>query len=226
MMALGACGLASTTAAVAPAASQTEQQGAQQAPRARAAGPAPATPIGVAVSARRLNVAAGRSAWVRGAVRRAAGVHTVRLQRRSGERWVTIDRDRTDVRGRYRLAYRPRQAGSHVVRVRVSGDPRLRPAVRRVGRLNAFRRTSASWYGPGFYGRRTACGTTFSAGVMGVAHKTLPCGTRLTLRRGTRIARVRVIDRGPFHAGREFDLSPAVKRRLGFGSTGTVDTTV
>jgi hypothetical protein len=225
MMAFAACGLAYTTVAVAPAASDTDQQGAQN-PEAHAAGPAPRTPVDVAVSARRLNVAAGRSAWVRGTVHRAGGAHTVRLQRRAGGRWVTIDRDRTDGRGRYRLAYRPRQAGSHVVRVRFPGDARLRPAVRRVGRLNAFRRTFASWYGPGFYGRRTACGTTFSAGVMGVAHKTLPCGTRVTLRRGTRIARVRVIDRGPFHAGREFDLSPAVKRKLGFGSTGTVDTTV
>ena len=45
----------------------------------------------------------------------------------------------------------------------------------------------------------------------------------MTLRKGNRIVRARVVDRGPFVAGREFDLTPAVKRALGFGSTGSVD---
>jgi rare lipoprotein A (peptidoglycan hydrolase) len=55
-----------------------------------------------------------------------------------------------------------------------------------------------------------------------VAHKSLPCGTRLTLRKGSRIVRARVIDRGPYVGAREFDLTAATKQRLGFGSTGTV----
>jgi rare lipoprotein A (peptidoglycan hydrolase) len=178
----------------------------------------------VGVGKRKLNVRAGRRAIVAGTVLPRAAGRIAYLQIRKGKRWHTIDRDRTGTAGRYRLHDRrrvPMSARARVI-VRGSGDR----AKRRVGRMNVYREALASWYGPGFYGRRTACGTTFSAGVMGVAHKTLPCGTRLTLRRGTRIARVRVIDRGPFHAGREFDLSPAVKRRLGFGSTGTVDTTV
>jgi rare lipoprotein A (peptidoglycan hydrolase) len=57
---------------------------------------------------------------------------------------------------------------------------------------------------------------------VGVAHKTLPCGTRLALRRGGRVVHARVIDRGPYVGAREFDLTAATKRRLGFGSTGTV----
>ena len=106
--------------------------------------------------------------------------------------------------------------------MRFSGDALNAATSAKVGRMRAFRRSFASWYGPGFYGRRTACGQTFHAGLMGVAHKTLPCGTKLTLRRGNRIVRARVMDRGPFHPGREFDLSPAVKQALGFGSTGPV----
>jgi rare lipoprotein A len=50
----------------------------------------------------------------------------------------------------------------------------------------------------------------------------MPCGTKLTLRYGGRSVRVKVIDRGPFAGGREFDLTAATKNRLGFGSTGTV----
>ena len=74
-------------------------------------------------------------------------------------------------------------------------------SARSVGRMNVYRRSFASWYGPGFYGRRTACGETISDSIRGVAHRTLPCGTRLTLRRGDRIVRARVVDRGPFHGG-------------------------
>jgi rare lipoprotein A len=89
--------------------------------------------------------------------------------------------------------------------------------------MNVYRRANASWYGPGLYGNNLACGGRLSAATRGVAHKTLPCGTRVTLRKGDRIVRTRVIDRGPFTAGREFDLTAAVRQSLGFGSTGTVE---
>ena len=73
----------------------------------------------------------------------------------------------------------------------------------------------ASWYGPGFYGNRTACGQTYTPEILGVAHKTLPCGTLLSLTYGTRAVTVAVIDRGPYIAGRTLDLSNATKLALG-----------
>lgn len=73
----------------------------------------------------------------------------------------------------------------------------------------------ASWYGPGFYGNRTACGQIYSPQIMGVAHKTLPCGTLLVLSYGGRSVTVPVIDRGPYVAGRTLDLSNATKLALG-----------
>jgi hypothetical protein len=73
----------------------------------------------------------------------------------------------------------------------------------------------ASWYGPGFYGNRTACGGVFTPEILGVAHLTLPCGTRLVLTYGDRSITVAVIDRGPFVAGRTLDLSSATKLALG-----------
>lgn len=168
----------------------------------------------------RLNVAEGRTARVQGSLRRVRAGRTVALQARIDGRWRTVDRDRTDGRGRFSLRTVARRSAD--LRVRFAGDA-LNGATRRsVGRMRAFRRSFASWYGPGFYGNRTACGQTFHAGIMGVAHKTLPCGTRLTFRSGSKLVRARVVDRGPFHAGREFDLSPAVKQALGFGSTGSV----
>lgn len=73
----------------------------------------------------------------------------------------------------------------------------------------------ASWYGPGFYGNRTACGQIYTPEILGVAHLTLPCGTRLTLTYGARTLTVTVIDRGPYVAGRTLDLSNATKIGLG-----------
>ena len=73
----------------------------------------------------------------------------------------------------------------------------------------------ASWYGPGFYGNRTACGQTYTPEILGVAHLSLPCGTKLTLTYGSRSLTVTVIDRGPYIAGRTLDLSNATKIALG-----------
>lgn len=73
----------------------------------------------------------------------------------------------------------------------------------------------ASWYGPGFYGNRTACGQTYTPEIMGVAHRLLPCGTqiRITSPAGVTLV-VPVIDRGPYIAGRSLDLSDATRLAL------------
>lgn len=71
-----------------------------------------------------------------------------------------------------------------------------------------------SWYGPGLYGNPQACGGRLYTWTVGVAHKSLPCGSRVTIcyrRCGT----FTVIDRGPFVAGREFDLTAPARDRIG-----------
>ena len=89
-------------------------------------------------------------------------------------------------------------------------------------RLNVYRRAAVSWYGPGLYGNKLSCGGRLTPGTLGVAHKTLPCGSRVTLRRGDRVIRVRVVDRGPYVGGREFDLTSATRERLHFGGVGSL----
>jgi rare lipoprotein A (RlpA)-like double-psi beta-barrel protein len=69
----------------------------------------------------------------------------------------------------------------------------------------------ASWYGPGFYGNRTACGQIYTPEIIGVAHRTLPCGTPVVLEYRGRTMTVPVIDRGPYIAGRTLDLSNATR---------------
>ncbi len=72
----------------------------------------------------------------------------------------------------------------------------------------------ASWYGPGMWGNRTACGQTLTADLTGVAHRSLPCGALVTLRHGESTVVVPVVDRGPFNYTREFDLTYATKTAL------------
>lgn len=73
----------------------------------------------------------------------------------------------------------------------------------------------SSYYGPGLYGHRTACGQILTAGVLGVAHRSLPCGTPVTLQYGSATLTVPVIDRGPYVLSRVFDLTYATKVALG-----------
>jgi len=80
----------------------------------------------------------------------------------------------------------------------------------------------ATWYGPGFFGNQTACGQTLKPRTTGVAHKTLPCGTKVVIRYKGRFARTTVIDRGPYANGAVWDLTQATARSLRFTATDTI----
>jgi rare lipoprotein A len=177
-----------------------------------AAAPAAAQPD---VTKKRLDVRAGQRAMVAGT---AMPGQTVSLQIGSRGRWRTVDRDRASD-GRFRLRARVRQTMTAPVRVT---DGAL---TRRLGRLNVYRYADASWYGPGLYGNRLGCGGRLAPGRLGVAHKSLPCGSRVTLRHRGRTVRVRVIDRGPYAGGREYDLTEATARKLRFRGHGSILTT-
>ena len=126
---------------------------------------------------------------------------------RRGGAWRSVDRDRTAKGGRFYVAWRPSTAGTYRLRLRFGGDDTRLPAKRRMGRaLRVYRAGAASWYGPGLYGNRTACGGRLTPGTLGVANRWLPCGTKVTFRYRGRTVTVPVIDRGPYVDGR--DLGP------------------
>jgi rare lipoprotein A len=199
----GALCLTATAATAVPAAAQT---------------PAHAAKLGV--SAKRMNVHIGSRVTVSGHVRSlapGAPRPTASFQLRRGGHWLTLDRAHVTASGRYVLRERMRRSISAPARVRLSSG-----ATRALGRLNVYRSAQASWYGPGLFGQRTGCGGTLRAGQLGVAHKTLPCGSKVTLRHGGRVVRVAVIDRGPYAGAREFDLTAATARKLGFRGHGAI----
>src|SRR5882672_2108183 len=79
---------------------------------------------------------------------------------------------------------------------------------------------AATWYGPGFWGKSTACGVTLTPTTLGVAHRKLPCGTQVTFSYNGASVTATVIDRGPFHKGYAWDMTKKVAKRLGFLSVG------
>jgi hypothetical protein len=82
--------------------------------------------------------------------------------------------------------------------------------------------SNVSFYGPGFYGKRTACGYALTTSLVGVAHRTLPCGTRVTFRNPSngRTVTTIVVDRGPYVSGRNWDLTGALCLKLDHCYTG------
>ena len=161
------------------------------------------------------HVLVGNKVKVKGKISGSA-VSRVRVERNKGRGWKTVDVAETGDSGRFRASFPGRNVGGMKVRVVAAGE------VSRPRRAIVYRRVAASYYGPGLYGNRLACGGRLHRGTIGVAHKSLPCGTKVHLRYRGRHVRVRVIDRGPYAAGRTYDLTEATKDRLGFPSTGRV----
>jgi hypothetical protein len=140
------------------------------------------------------------------------------VQARRGGHWVSVARARTDRRGHFLVRYWPQAPGRVRLRARLAGHGGPGTIVR-APVATVFHAVVASWYGPG---GRTACGETLTSTTLGVANRTLPCGTLVTLRYHDRNVRVPVIDRGPFVAGRSYDLTWATKLALGAGDVTVI----
>jgi hypothetical protein len=199
--------------------------------RASAAANAPASPARrVAVAAQLLVERHGHDVRAGGAVRvagtllpRARGRGVV-VDGRVDGRWRPMAHARTRRNGHFSARVVARRLGTTPLRVRSRWSRANAATHVRAGAVQGFRASVASWYG--IYGGPLACGGTLGYDQMGVAHKSLPCGTKVTIRYHGREVTVPVIDRGPYVGGREWDLTGATARALGFDGVGTIWTTV
>jgi hypothetical protein len=160
-----------------------------------------------------------RSVLVHGRVR-PAGRRRVKLVFRGphgGQRRVA-----TRPSGTFRFRWRTDRTGSYAVRAYGVHSRRAAAAVSPARSLTVYRLAAASYYGPGLYGGGVACGGTLEPHTLGVASRTLPCGSRVKLRYRGRTVTVPVIDRGPYVAGRDFDLTAATRARLRFPAVGVL----
>ena len=106
--------------------------------------------------------------------------------------------------------------------------PKPRPAVSRAAGSAGggwHHDPEVSWYGPGFYGHRTACGQALTTSLIGVANRTLPCGTKIVFRnpKNGRVVTARVVDRGPYVSGRQWDMTGGLCVALDHCYTGPMD---
>ena len=163
------------------------------------------------------NTLVGHSLKIRGTVSPAGAERRVVVRVGASEQTVRAGRD-----GAFSLRWRAPATGRYPVRVAARPNRIATGSRDSAGKVTVYRPAAASWYGPGLYGNNLACGGTLTPSTIGVAHKTLPCGTKLRLRYRGRSVDVRVIDRGPFSGNREFDLTSATRQRLGFPDVGTV----
>ncbi|MGI8506193.1 MAG: septal ring lytic transglycosylase RlpA family protein [Solirubrobacteraceae bacterium] len=185
-----------------------------------AAGTSPPLPVTVAaqlsVPRRSLNALGGTPVVVRGRLMPARAGRWVRLQGHFANGWRTLARGRTGSAGGFGLRYIAASGLKRRLRVGFAGDRLNARSVQPAGQLTVYSQSLASWYDDA---GNTACG--FHAGL-GVANRSLPCGTKVRLRYGGRSVTATVDDRGPYVGGRDWDLNQNTAAALGFGGVGTV----
>lgn len=166
----------------------------------------------------------GWTARFRGDVPESEAGRTLAIQRHTPRRgrWVTVARTTVQSGGGFLARWPTNRAGRFRVRgILLSSRAKAATTSPELA-VTVYKRSMATWYGPGFYGRRTACGQTMSRSLHGVAHKTLPCGAKVALLYRGRKLTVPVVDRGPFARGVEWDLTAATANALGFRHTDEV----
>ena len=105
--------------------------------------------------------------------------------------------------------------GSETRGARIAGDP---PSIQ----VTVYKPARATWYGPGLYGKKTACGQRLTRALVGVAHRGLPSGGSVASMYKGRTLVVPVVDRGPFREGANWDLTAAAAKQLGFARSDRI----
>jgi rare lipoprotein A len=219
------CAAAAAFAAPAAALGDPPSTGGTQAP------PPPATQSTLSAQSPQVTVTtrAGtmlrKLARFRGATAADQAGRTVTIERfdDATQAWAGVATATVAADGTYVARWRTDRAGEHRVRavIGAAGQAVAASATPELA-ITVHRQAMATWFGPGFYGRRTACGQRMSRTLLGVAHKTMKCGTQVAvLYKGRRIT-VPVVDRGPFRRGTDWDLTAATAQALRFEHTDRV----
>lgn len=161
---------------------------------------------------------AGKKTVVNGHIDGYSGAVALTARRAKTRGYLPIGTATADASGDFSFNWRAKKPGLYSIRIAPAGLAATAAESTQTS-LAVYRRQKATWYGPGFYGSRTACGIKLRRSTIGVAHRTLPCGTQVEFfLRGKRIT-VPVIDRGPFANGAQWDLTLTAMKQLGSNST-------
>jgi rare lipoprotein A len=173
----------------------------------------------------------GHTLRFRGAVGAEQAGRTLQIQRQQPDgSWVDTTTALVAGDGSFLARWRTDAIGQFAVRALIAGGQAHAAAgnqaptavVPPTTNVTIYRPARATWFGPGFYGKRTACGQVMSHALLGVAHRKLPCGTPVAVFFNGQALTVPVVDRGPFSNGAHYDLTAAAAKTLGMAQTSTI----
>jgi hypothetical protein len=172
----------------------------------------------------RIGAIAGMQVTLAGSLPAAAGREIV-VQRQDRRGWVPIASAVAGPDGAFSAVWKVDRIGLFPIRAvpaaPVAAQAASAPQVA-LTPVTGYRAAKATYFGPGLFGRRTACGQRLTRRLRGIAHRTLPCGSVVELVFRGKIVRAPVVDRGPFHRGIRYDLTYATARELRFRQTDMV----
>ena len=152
-----------------------------------------------------------------------AAVEIDQLPATPGASWVPVAVVHAASDGTFTAAWRTTSAGQVSIRAVLQGNQAPSAAASPPSlSVTVYKRSIATLYGPGFYGKRTACGVILRRRTIGVANRTLPCGTEVQIYYQGNVVTVPVIDRGPYSHHANWDLTMATGRALGMLETDVI----
>lgn len=193
---------------------------------------------GITLDSPRIALLNGRIRFT-GSVTQAKPGETVVIQRQGvlPGYWVSAASATVDANGKFDASWHVNQSGSLQVRAELESpaEPPIASAAAVASRraaarsltlattsaltLTVYRAAIATFFGPGLFGRRTACGERLGRATLGVANRTLPCGSMVAIYYRGRELVVPVIDRGPYAHHASWDLTMATATALGIRQT-------
>jgi rare lipoprotein A len=181
---------------------------------------------GITVRAVQSSVLTWRTKFSGTAPRHDAGkvIEIERTAKPGSTSWLVATKTTVASGGTFAASWRANRAGKLAFRAVILRSPTTASAAAASPSLHitVFRLSSASWYGPGFFGHRTACGQVLRKTTLGVANRSLKCGTKVTILYHGHSLAVPVIDRGPYTQGVYWDLTEATAQALGITETERV----
>jgi hypothetical protein len=186
--------------------------------QATAPTPDPGAPTGPVAVEAQPNAILGRTVRFAGRVDPAAAGRPVTIERLDSRTaaWAPEANASVGPDGTFVATWTTEQTGRFRMRAVVQGGSQAAAAsASQEMNVTVYQMALATWYGPGFYRKRTACGQRMSRRLIGVAHRRLPCGTQVGLFYRGRTFVVPVVDRGPYSAAK-WDLTSAAAKAIGF----------
>jgi hypothetical protein len=209
---IGGLGLALSIACLALPAAALAGNGGTAPPTLAADGPVDPA---FALSARH-SVFVGKALRISGTDRNAAN-KVVTLETRQGSQpWLSVAAVAVAGDGTFSTSWRPSNDGQFQIRGVLAGASSASdsPSASAPRTVVVYKPATATWYGPGFWGKRTACGQRLTRTMLGVANRHLPCGTEVQLAYRGHTLVAPVVDRGPFAHHAQWDLTAAAAKEL------------